>query len=1258
MRNKTVSVLLTFLFFVNIAICPQTTLADTGKSHLRPLSLAESNRPLNIRVAAFQRALSDHLFTLYQRSEDAQLGEQDRNLARSAFNNTLKLIATTVNPSNNLVGQFGLLTEQETKTALAMLRAFSERPFDETILRDRLWQAAVIMDRERIAFKTNAEGELEMLRERYDPIMAQLGQLARQSGLPMRHAAGAASEAVAPAHAPVAEAFDDFVTRVDAVVLRVSPDAMRGRVVELNRQSRDPLAGDARIEAGTKLHRMLKLVAACNGDTGVLARSGPLRQADVDRVLGQLSDFETMGFSDAELQRLVLEAGRARTTNDDDLRAFVDGYQPAIDELLTLAQARPAVGVRAADAGQPVPAGRRQASGQAGITGLTPAEMRAKVRQLGVLRAGIQGNEFGRAAWVGDQHGQNEVLKRVAEAALANELDEVVIHGDQFDRGKQNVMNFMALEALKFKLGNRAVLCFGNHDILMIQALLLGDERAAGTWLTNGGANLVEEFRAEGRNPRDLALFMLKNFKLFHVDERGFLHLHAGIRMDNEGNPLISMEQLNAWQKELEAIQEQLRDNPDFLNSPANAARLARLFSMDEGAGNIVWDRMDRWVNKFAGKVTIDEANKRRLFAVLRQLGMDNANIEANWERLLVEVGPAFNIEFSVDRTLDGDNIRMMDRFLAKLGVNGIIFGHEWQPELMNVDNRIMCLDVHKGDNGFVIFNGDGVRFNALASSQESPVASNAELLANIDGQLVRMKEAMGEDTRQEQQMLAADSSRVSEDSQRMARKLAERQQNPAYEKAAMRYNSGLRIGWGEGTFELFARQSTQMPGALRISDIKGLGRNIARVVTLDGTVGDSLLVEEGQSLRIGPVTPLSREFALLRDTQGIPLGYALAVGNRNFYFKQEGNEIVLVEQAATLVEGQNFAMSRTISNGPDSVSVEFGRGSASQTTIKQEQLAPETEQDLTNRLLEIMRLMSIVPVTPGMVGLGQTAVTSGPGLTIMPNSLDEVYDREIRLIVAMVIATEGWAGGRSMDIAAGIIQGNTDWRDIIQQYGVRFDEAFCQRYQGLRVGGIESFRRVRTELAQRVGEISPDLRATYFGSAPASAMNLLAAGRGDFSNLISAAQRSAVPSAAPSATRSFNQLLDEEKRFVVAMVLVLDGRITKQHAARLLLDESISFEQWIKHHNYSFKNCVEAYMQWRNPATMDRFRGMRQDIADMVRIDGAAYQKYFGQAMSSVMNRLGNSPNLDYLIGPQQPLRPSVQPMPGRSQNFLLTQI
>jgi len=185
---------------------------------------------------------------------------------------------------------------------------------------------------------------------------------------------------------------------------------------------------------------------------------------------------------------------------------------------------------------------------------LRKADIVAYRTRLVKTREKAENDELPDVLMFGDEHGKSDLLEKilqtVLEAEKAGRRLSVIGHGDVFDRGRKNLRNWEILVELKeieSRNANISVdLVFGNHDILLIMAMLIEEESMKAEWLRMGGNTVLNELGKDA--VRELALWMLNNFKLFHVDEWGYLHVHAGVPVNEDGKLLISKEQLELWQ--------------------------------------------------------------------------------------------------------------------------------------------------------------------------------------------------------------------------------------------------------------------------------------------------------------------------------------------------------------------------------------------------------------------------------------------------------------------------------------------------------------------------------------------------------------------------------------------------------------------------------------------------------------------------------------------------------------------------------------
>ncbi|MFH1797916.1 MAG: AarF/UbiB family protein [Candidatus Omnitrophota bacterium] len=583
-------------------------------------------------------------------------------------------------------------------------------------------------------------------------------------------------------------------------------------------------------------------------------------------------------------------------------------------------------------------------------------QIQKKIDDLYSLKRKIEKDELPDVINFGDKHGKADDLERILhaaqEAAQNGRKLEIVGHGDVFDRGMRNHRNFVILRQLvKIAEENHNIgvnLCFGNHDVMLIQGVLLDDRDALVNWLFNGGAAFLKEMGiAHLRDPNDrnevervirgnprilrrliednrvkrLAQWLLTNLKLFHVDERAFLHLHAGIPSDGQGNPLITRQGLEELQDELLLIQKQAKAGV------LNKEKAANFFKK---AHDIFWAREEDWLNNLCEdgqmwKIEIDDENKQKAIAILNAI---RPGLGKNWKKLLInkkvkEILKKNGVVFRVSKGIARKG--KIDNFLAHLGVNGIIFGHIHLDELFNLDNRIFCVDVDEGNVGHLIFDDKGVRFNALARSADDPIASKNGVLSNLDEQIVRLKENIGIEHNVDIMNLQKSRQSLKQKDEIYKESVTKKQKPAKFSKDQMRqYELGLNISWADGLFEFFLREDNTKTGALRAGSFKIGGRDIGGVITKknNGEIlrEDSVLIKEGDALKIG------------RDSKNGM--YCFIVNSCIYDVGEYQGQFVLVTREKGIQQA-DFMVSRTLHNNASDIVIQIEQDAVSQTKIR-----------------------------------------------------------------------------------------------------------------------------------------------------------------------------------------------------------------------------------------------------------------------------------------------------------------------------------
>jgi len=673
----------------------------------------------------------------------------------------------------------------------------------------------------------------------------------------------------------------------------------------------------------------------------------------------------------------------------------------------------------------------------------------------------------------GDQHGDAAELRKILKTAqqAAQDGRELVIigHGDAFDRGFQNFENFRILRELKQLSDENPNISvhflLGNHDVMLIQGVLLDDSRALAMWLGNGGQAFVQELGIHVRNAQDvtnnrqiwaLALWLIENLDIFQVDERGFLHVHAGIPMDQNGNSLIQREQLNALQQKLSDIQKGLKADVLSINDNSVKQQLSEIF---HNAESVIWAREGDWIDMIKGEqIEIDDINKTKLFKILEKLleqqmpGVNKTKIDQsirdNWQQFLLrnpEIFKGMGIRFEL---LDaGINKEVLDNFLAKLGINGVVFGHIHKTKLMNIDNRIFCVDVNEGDPGHLIFNGEGIRFNA-ASRPEDIIATQSQILAGINGEIIRLKKILGEDARQLEAEHSEYAVKAKVEISNVAQRAITRQKQASYPKELMRrLRQQLQIVWANGAMGFIVDESTQTRNGLRILDIK-IGTTIGGVLSRNPNgsfvVSDSLLIRDGESLLLGKdmVTSAPYSFvagnrvfdAVLVDRERFIVGEIFPVSKLN------ENAIFILLERDVLFDESTFKISRVLSATDSDVVVSVQEAATSATAIKPV-IVVKDDQEAEMVFKEILNMMEIGLGLENDMTSTTTTVSSeaDEALSSMPSGLGKSgiafggNSREFKLLLATLMHSQGIANiVEEILQSRGPIMRNTDLIDFL----------------------------------------------------------------------------------------------------------------------------------------------------------------------------------------------------------------------------------
>ena len=137
-----------------------------------------------------------------------------------------------------------------------------------------------------------------------------------------------------------------------------------------------------------------------------------------------------------------------------------------------------------------------------------------------------------------DIHGQYGMFKLMLERIGFSENDHMYIIGDVIDRGPEPVP--LLLDVMNRK---NVTLMIGNHEHMMIQALLYDNTDEYNDWMYNGGSVTCRQLRELGRVKTDILLRRLEKHPLvipnLSVNGRTFYFAHSAHTLYPEKETLL-----------------------------------------------------------------------------------------------------------------------------------------------------------------------------------------------------------------------------------------------------------------------------------------------------------------------------------------------------------------------------------------------------------------------------------------------------------------------------------------------------------------------------------------------------------------------------------------------------------------------------------------------------------------------------------------------------------------------------------------------
>ncbi|MBT8393353.1 MAG: serine/threonine protein phosphatase [Flavobacteriaceae bacterium] len=125
---------------------------------------------------------------------------------------------------------------------------------------------------------------------------------------------------------------------------------------------------------------------------------------------------------------------------------------------------------------------------------------------------------------VGDIHGGLKALVQLLERANVAPEDTLVFVGDYVDGWSES--SFVLRYLIELSNTNNCIFIKGNHDVWCER--WLKDGSTNDTWLYHGGKETIASYTTISDDEKQLHLKFLRSMKLYHIDDKNRLFVHAG----------------------------------------------------------------------------------------------------------------------------------------------------------------------------------------------------------------------------------------------------------------------------------------------------------------------------------------------------------------------------------------------------------------------------------------------------------------------------------------------------------------------------------------------------------------------------------------------------------------------------------------------------------------------------------------------------------------------------------------------------------
>lgn len=125
---------------------------------------------------------------------------------------------------------------------------------------------------------------------------------------------------------------------------------------------------------------------------------------------------------------------------------------------------------------------------------------------------------------IGDIHGGLKALVQLLNKLEVKEEDTLIFMGDYVDGWSESAQVIEFLMALSKKIN--CIFIKGNHDVWCEE--WLRSKEVNPTWYIHGGKETIESYEGISFEEKKRHLVFFENLKMYHIDDKNRLFLHAG----------------------------------------------------------------------------------------------------------------------------------------------------------------------------------------------------------------------------------------------------------------------------------------------------------------------------------------------------------------------------------------------------------------------------------------------------------------------------------------------------------------------------------------------------------------------------------------------------------------------------------------------------------------------------------------------------------------------------------------------------------